>query len=140
MCPQVFDPAFLVREEVNESMVNALSCVPPFVVHNLISKMKTELDAYVRHAKSFTCEAEEKDIEGYTNSILKFWANNSKHFPTWGIAARIVFALSPNSAGCERVFSILKLYFGEQKDKSLADQIEAALMLKYTISVKLARV
>ena len=41
------------------------------------------------------------------------------------------FALSPNSAPCERVFSLLKLFFGDQQAHSLADQIEAALMLAY---------
>ena len=45
--------------------------------------------------------------------------------------AQITFALSPNSASSERVFSLLKLYFGEQHDSSLSDMIETALMLAY---------
>ena len=46
-------------------------------------------------------------------------------------AVRIVFAISPNSASCERVFSLLKLMFGEQQIRTLADALRAALMLRY---------
>ena len=41
------------------------------------------------------------------------------------------FALSPNSASCERVFSLLKQMFGDQQISTLADAIRAALMLRY---------
>ena len=47
------------------------------------------------------------------------------------LAARIVFAMSPSSASCERVFSLLKEMFGEQQMSALADYIRAALMLKF---------
>ena len=42
-----------------------------------------------------------------------------------------MFALAPNSASCERVFSILERMFGEELDSSLADRIEAAVMLSF---------
>ena len=44
---------------------------------------------------------------------------------------RIVFAISPNSASCERVFALLKNLFGEQQMSALADYVQAALMLNY---------
>ena len=43
----------------------------------------------------------------------------------------IVFAISPNSASCERVFALLKNLFGEQQMSALADYVQAALMLNY---------
>ena len=43
----------------------------------------------------------------------------------------IIFAISPNSASCERVFALLKNLFGEQQMSSLADYVQAALMLNY---------
>ena len=49
----------------------------------------------------------------------------------WALAARIVFAISPNSASCERVFSLLERLFDEEQRSSLADMIQAALMLVY---------
>ena len=46
-------------------------------------------------------------------------------------AMRIVGSLTPNSAAAERVFSLLKLMFGDVQISSLADMIQAALMLRY---------
>ena len=46
-----------------------------------------------------------------------------------------MFALSPNSASCERVFSLLKVLFGETQMSALADYIRAALMLNYKRNV-----
>ena len=39
--------------------------------------------------------------------------------------------ISPNSASCERVFSLLRRMFGDQQLSSLADYIQSALMLAY---------
>ena len=71
------------------------------------------------------------EISHFTTQVLSFWAENCKKLPAFAKAARIVFALNPNSAACERVFSLLKLYFGDQQTLALADQIELALMLAY---------
>ena len=43
----------------------------------------------------------------------------------------MVFAMSPNSASCERVFALLKNMFGDEQMSALADYISAALMLRY---------
>ena len=58
-------------------------------------------------------------------------ADKSK-FPTWAFVARIVFSFTPNSAACERVFSLLKFMFGDQQWATLGDYIQAALMLSYS--------
>eukprot|EP00967_Tisochrysis_lutea_P028679 scaffold33450_cov37-Tisochrysis_lutea.AAC.1 len=59
---------------------------------------------------------------------------------TWALAlaARIAFSLTPNSAGCERVFSLVQCMFGSLQTASLADQIRAALMLRYNDRVMCA--
>ena len=44
---------------------------------------------------------------------------------------QIVGSFTPNSAAAERVFSLLKLMFGELQMRALSDLIQAALMLKY---------
>ena len=67
----------------------------------------------------------------FTKKILEFWASHGTKFPEWSRAARIIFAFTPNSAACERVFSLLKSFIGEQQATSLADQIQTALMLAY---------
>ena len=58
---------------------------------------------------------------------IGWWRANGGSFPAWALAARIVFALSPNSASCERVFSLVKQMFGEQQMTALADYLRAAL-------------
>ena len=52
-------------------------------------------------------------------------------FKAWALAARIVFAISPNSASRERVFSVLERLFGDQQLSSLSDLLQASLMLNY---------
>ena len=44
---------------------------------------------------------------------------------------QIVGSFTPNSAAAERVFSLLKLMFGDAQMSALADMIQASLMLKY---------
>eukprot|EP00966_Prymnesium_polylepis_P280868 6489737-Prymnesium_polylepis.1 len=44
---------------------------------------------------------------------------------------RIVGSFTPNSAAAERVFSLLKLMFGDRQETALADYLQAALMLRY---------
>ena len=56
----------------------------------------------------------------------------------WAHAARIVFAMSPNSASCERVFSLLKQMFGVDQKAVLGDYMQAALMLRYNKRVHTA--
>ena len=51
--------------------------------------------------------------------------------PTWAQAARIIFSMVASSAATERVFSLVNLMFGDQQDSALADQVQAAAMLRY---------
>ena len=50
-------------------------------------------------------------------------------FPARALAARVAFALSPNSASRERVFALLKNMYGEATMSSFADRIQASLMV-----------
>ena len=70
-------------------------------------------------------------MHNFTESVLVFWRRNWRKFPTWAKAASIVFSMTPNSAGAERVFSFLKLMFGDTRTTALAGLIEGSLMLKY---------
>ena len=42
-----------------------------------------------------------------------------------------MFAISPNSASCERVFALLKQLFGDEQWNAIADYLEAALKINY---------
>ena len=67
----------------------------------------------------------------FTETVLGWWANHGTKFPQWAAAAQILFSFTPNSAAAERVFSLLKIFFGDGRAGSLADMIQATLMLRY---------
>ena len=58
-----------------------------------------------------------------SEGVLHWWKVHSSKFPAWAEAARIVFALTPNSAAAERVFSMLKTMFGDQATTALAEEL-----------------
>ena len=74
---------------------------------------------------------DDSDMHIFTKGVLSWWATNGHKFPTWAKAARMVFALTPNSASAERVFSLLKHMFGDTQGRALGDYLEVALMLEY---------
>ena len=70
-------------------------------------------------------------VNEFSSSVLQWWReNDDDQISAWSEAARIVFAISPNSASCERVLALVKTMFGEQQLSALADYIKAALMLR----------
>ena len=72
-----------------------------------IAKMKAQLPIYLSRAAGFT--ANTSDVEAFSDGVLEWWRRNGDSaISAWVDAARIVFAFSPNSASCERVFALLK--------------------------------
>jgi hypothetical protein len=94
-----------------------------------VAALKRELPAYLSKCAGATFD--HTDVAEFTKGVLLWWANNGKNFPTWALAMQIVGSFTPNSAAAERVFSMLKQMFGDMQMSSLADMIQAALMLKY---------
>jgi hypothetical protein len=132
---RAFDPLFASTYFDDVATLDEFEIVPAFKVHKLLDKMQTELPAYIAAAKSFSSNyphgLDRRNISVYSQQVLKFWAENSISIPAWAVAARIVFSYSPNSAPCERVFSLLQAFFGKDRNTALADEISAALMLAY---------
>ena len=93
-----------------------------------MAALKLELPAYL--TKCAGTIFDHTDVDKFTAGILLWWANNSKEFPTWALAMQIVGAFTPNSAAAERVFSRLKLMFGDVQMLALMDMVQTALMLK----------
>ena len=93
-------------------------------------KQHQQLPAYLSRASNFTVNT--SSVEDFSKSVLAWWKENgSNAISAWVKAARIVFSIAPNSASCERVFSLVKSMFGDQQMRSLADYIQAALQLRY---------
>ena len=126
---RAFNPNFAANH-ISPAFVDAMAAIKPLMSYGLISGLKQELPVFLAAARSAPI-FDTSDVEGFTNTILEWWRTNGNSFKTWALAAQITFGLTPNSAACERVFSLVKRLFGEQQLSALADYIRAALMLKY---------
>ena len=62
---------------------------------------------------------------------LEWWKMYATDLPIWLSAAKQIFLVQPSSAASERVFSLLKASFKDQKESSLQDYVETSLMLQY---------
>ena len=107
-----------------------MSVITPLNALGMLSDLKQQLPQYTAAAASAPA-FDKASVADYSTAMLGWWRDNASAFPAWALAARIVFAISPNSASCERVFALLKNLFGEQQMSALADYIQASLMLNY---------
>lgn len=89
------------------------------------------MNTEVQQKKCFTSDSHKDSVEEFTDRVIRFWRKFQKKLLTWAVTARITFAMSPNSAACERVFSLLMLFSGQQQDSSLSYQIQTSLVLAY---------
>ena len=126
---RAFDPTFAAAN-VDAAFVDAMAAITPLRALGMLNDLKQQLPQYLAAAKD-AAAIDKASVTDYSDAILSWWRRNSKSFKAWALAARIVFAISPNSASCERVFALLKNLFGEQQVLALADYIQAALMLNY---------
>ena len=117
---------------MNAAFVDSMSIITPLNALGLLAGLKQQLPLYLAAAAAARA-FDKTSVNDYTEAILGWWrAANCSAFPAWALAARVVFAISPNSASCERVFALLRNLFGELQVNSLADYIQASLMLNYS--------
>ena len=116
--------------KVDADLVRLLhATVAPIQEHCNVSKLIAELPTYTAITEGVATN--KSDIDVFTSEVLQWWQKHHLEVPEWSKAARIIFAFSANSAGCERVFSLLKVMFGDQQHKLLADYLQGRLMLRY---------
>eukprot|EP00967_Tisochrysis_lutea_P138668 scaffold250651_cov32-Tisochrysis_lutea.AAC.1 len=102
---RAFNPAFAYGK-VNELWVQRLAALPIFShLPNVATKLEQERQDYLLACRGTSIN--HVDVKEFTHEVLLWWKSNHTKFPTWATAARITMCLSPNSASCERVFSLL---------------------------------
>jgi hypothetical protein len=79
------------------------------------------------------------DVGDFTEGLLGWWKSHATEVGAWGDVALIAFAMAKNSAGAERVFSKLKILFGNNQDTSLADCIRILMRSATTTPSALVR-
>ena len=98
----------------------------------LMAELQRDLHLYVAASSGFTMD--HGDVGDFTAGILTWWKNHATEVGAWSEAAKISFAMVPNSAGAERVLSMLKTLFGSNQDSALADFIRGSMFLHYNNS------
>jgi hypothetical protein len=125
---QLSDPQMAVKHATPMAVDELAKIVPLGKLVDLV-KMKAELPTMLRLAGDATFNA--ADVDLYSEGVLTWWRTHGTAIPAWRAAARIVFALTPNSASCERVFALLRVMYDDTQKSALAGQVQAALMLCY---------
>ena len=125
---RAFDPNFAAAH-VTPAFVDAMSAITPLRALGMLADLKQQLPAYLATATAAPI-LDKKSVDDYSEAVLKWWRSNGNAFPAWALAARIVFAMSPNSASCERVFALLKNLFGDEQMSALSDYLRAALIVE----------
>ena len=123
---KAFDPSY-ASANLSLDMTGDLIKIKP--LRKMGAQLQQEFENYKAAAQGFVVD--HKDIKAFTTGVLGWWANHGSKIPTWAEAARIVFSFTPNSAAAERVFSLLKLFFGDTQMSLLADVIQTSLMIRY---------
>ncbi|KAG8466975.1 hypothetical protein KFE25_008354 [Diacronema lutheri] len=129
---RAFNPTFACEKRINAEWVRKLFQISPLAcADDLLEPMCAELPRYLAEAKDVRIDR--KSVDDFTKAVLEFWRFRVRILPSWARAARIVFALSCNSASCERVFSLMESMFPftSQQTCVLSDDIGGAVMLKY---------
>ena len=61
---------------------------------------------------------------------VKWWCQHVERLPRWSAAVKQVPLVQPSSAAAERAFSLLSAAFSDQQDSSMADYLQASVMLQ----------
>jgi hypothetical protein len=119
---RMFNPSH-AAQHLGPDGVDAPSDIQPLAYHNLIVGMKSEVNAYTSPRAWASWSTRRAWRPSPTPRLVLFWRRNGHKFPTWAAAARIMFSMTPNSASAERVFSLLKVMFGDARASSLSDLV-----------------
>ena len=127
---QAFDPSYATEQKIDAAFVQRMVAIKPLAEQDgLIVAMEGELPDYLVAAAGASFD--HGDIAAFTEAMLLWRRNHKGELPAWSEAARNMFALTPNSAACERVFSLLKIMFSDEQRSCLGDMLQGSLMLRY---------
>jgi hypothetical protein len=128
---KLFDPSYVAERSATIDLVARLAEIKPFGERpDLMVRLQRDLPTYIAAANGFSID--HGDVGDFAIGILSWWKSHASKVGAWSEAARIAFAMALNSAGAERVFSLLKNQFGSNQDTALSDYIRGSIMLRYS--------
>jgi hypothetical protein len=117
---QLFDQSYVSERSATTDLVARLAEIKPFGERSgIMAQLQRDLPTYIAADNGFYID--HGDVGDFTKKNLSWWRSHVSEVGAWSEAARIDFAMAPNSAGPERVFSLLKILLGSSKDTSLPD-------------------
>ncbi|KAL1525489.1 hypothetical protein AB1Y20_020345 [Prymnesium parvum] len=126
---RAFDPSYAYQQMSESHVEELVSTILPLTNHICSKKLMNEMPKYMAMAKDF--EVSHEDVNAFSQKILRFWRSTSDtDMSEWRKAARITFSVSPNSAACERVFSLLQNMYGEAREHVLIGDATTKKMLE----------
>lgn len=129
---RILDPGFASQRATPRAVEDFFNGVPPIREHTDLAKLKQQLPAYQAAAVGMPDRIDRDDVDKFSDQVLDFWKNASRaQLGEWIKAARVIFSMSPNSASCERVFSLLQSMYGLQRARALSDHLQASLMMRF---------
>jgi len=118
----------LFREELKEYRRLAVAAA------NVVVARRAQHAALVAAAQAAGVEEPEEDNK-VDMSNEEFWNTNALNLPMWYKASREVALISPSSAACERLFSLMTNGFSAQQRVALSDYVLASCMLRFNKEV-----
>ena len=120
---RLFCPVRIQWLKPTNALVESLRAFPFLDSDTTNDGLKAELPAYLASAEDVVIPIEEKKVE--------LWCEHEEQLPRWASAVKQVLLVQPSSATAERVFSILKASFNEQRNCALVDYLQASVMSQY---------
>jgi hypothetical protein len=110
--------------------VARLAEIKPFGERSdLIARLQRALPTYIAAVNGFSIG--HGDVSDFTRGVLSWRNSHVSEVGAWSEAARIAFAMAPNSAGAEHVLSLLEILLGSNQDTALSEYILGLIMLRY---------
>jgi hypothetical protein len=105
---QLFDPCYFSERTVTIDLVARLTEIMSLGERSeLMARLQRDLPTYIAAANGFSMD--NVDVGDFTKEILSWQKKHVSEVGAYSEAARIAFAMAPNSAGVERAFSLLKI-------------------------------
>jgi len=97
-------------------------------VDDLVSELSLYLEVCQREGIDFSNVVKVTQCLPF---ITEFWDKYKTRLPKWYDFATKCMLLQPSSASVERLFSLLKLVFGDLQASSLQDKVQLQVQLMY---------